>query len=790
MVIILDGLDECDESSISTILTLIQGGLPEARNKGSKPLIQAPSAQSIKWLIVSRPDDAIYEQLNGCARIDLEANGQHVKRAVEQFVEAQVASLAKKKRYDLKLQQRVQHALQNKAEGTFLWVSLACAQLAKPGVRAMHADRMINELPSGLTPLYRTILDDILMRAQNVAEEDRESIISILRSMSVAFRPLTIFELGMAADLPDEYRTNRSALEDFVRICGGLVLLRHDTVHFVHSSARTFLVTTKEVVSQNAEEDHLWMASNCLYSLNTAFDESMDMNGNSGAPGSSFLDYPAMFWNKHARNASIDFFQKIYRGDTWIAQQSYLREAWFSYHWKSTHSEWDAPPTGMSTLLVSAYAAIPALVQVIIETHGSLSVRESDSDGNSALLWAAKGNDRETARLLLSHGAIVNSTNKKEETPLHWAAFNGDHLMGNILITRGAEVDSQDAQGWTPLHRAAFGSHIRMVQALLDAGAEVDKKDQYSWTALQRSASTGDVEILRKLANHKAHIEVRDREGMSPLSTASWNGRTVAIKELLSRGAKIEAHDYEGWTALHHACWNGREDSASLLIERGANVNALNKEGASPLFQATWSGHVKIVEMLLDNGADANQACDGGETPLQQAAWTGHTDIVTLLIGRGASINVCNDDGLTALHQASVNGQDEVVELLLEVGADPNVQNSDGQTAYEQAEENSYSSTALVLLEKGSPHPSLSSSASEHEFGVIDSAIANILSIDPAQTVVQRHGHACSSRSWKVTVVAEANTRLYFLKTGPNINMFAGKSTRGFKRMSPDNDAR
>ena len=776
MVIVLDGLDECDDPSIQTVLTLIRSRVSSTQSSITSPSSATPTFYAIKWLIVSRRDDVIHEMLDGSAQIDLGLNEHHVSLAVEEYIAMQVSLLARKKKYDLVLQEKVRQALLQKAEGTFLWVSLACAQLAKPGVKAMHTARMISDLPSGLTPLYKTILDDVLRRVEDIVEDDRQYVACILRAMSVAFRPLTILELGVVVDLPDDYRADRSALEEFVRLCGGLVEVRQDTVHFVHSSVKAFLFTTTGILSPTQDEDHFWMASNCIYSLVTTFHESTKQGLNPTMNRTlPFLDYPAVFWSRHARNAPREFFLSLHQGSNWWAADSSFRDAWFSYHWGATHSLFDAAPLAMSALLIAAYASVPALVQLIIERSDPSAIEYSDASGNTALMWSARGGDSQSVDLLVANGASVNTANQKHETPLHFAAFHGDHSVADPLIASGARLDFQDRVGWTALHRAAFGGHTTMVEKLLFAGAETDTKDQYSWTALQRSASIGNVDILRTLANHGADVAVKDREGMTPLSTASWNGHVGAIEELLDRGAKIEARDYEGWTALHHACWNGREECTKVLIEKGANVNALNHERASPLFQAAWSGHADIAQILLDRAAEVNRACDGGETPLQQAAWTGHADIVEILIKAGAEVNMVNEEGLSALHQASVNGQDDVVELLLEAGADPNLQNADGQTAYDQAQENTYASTALVLLERGSPRPSLSSSNSEHELGELDSAIAKLLSTDPAQSVVQRHGHACSSKSWKVTVGEGSELISYFLKTGPNINMFAGK---------------
>ena len=58
-----------------------------------------------------------------------------------------------------------------------------------------------------------------------------------------------------------------------------------------------------------------------------------------------------------------------------------------------------------------------------------------------------------TAKLLLSHGALVNSRDRSFFTPLHTASFNGNENMCDLLLTNGARYDLEN-DVTTPFHEA------------------------------------------------------------------------------------------------------------------------------------------------------------------------------------------------------------------------------------------------------------------------------------------------------------------------------------------------
>ena len=113
--LLIDALDECT-SDLSPLLRIITDDSLARQSR-------------VKWLVTSRnmPNIERYLQtdLSG-VKISLEVSAIHVSKAVAAFVDYKVQRLAAGQKYDHKTRAEVQQQLYNKAEGTFLWVSLVC----------------------------------------------------------------------------------------------------------------------------------------------------------------------------------------------------------------------------------------------------------------------------------------------------------------------------------------------------------------------------------------------------------------------------------------------------------------------------------------------------------------------------------------------------------------------------------------------------------------------------------------------------------------------------------------
>ena len=78
----------------------------------------------------------------------------------------------------------------------------------------------------------------------------------------------------------------------------------------------------------------------------------------------------------------------------------------------------------------------------------------SGGGGLTALTFAAREGDIDSARALLDGGADVNQTTEYGWTPLLTAINNRNYALASLLIDRGADVNRPNKGGWTPLYIA------------------------------------------------------------------------------------------------------------------------------------------------------------------------------------------------------------------------------------------------------------------------------------------------------------------------------------------------
>lgn len=105
----------------------------------------------------------------------------------------------------------------------------------------------------------------------------------------------------------------------------------------------------------------------------------------------------------------------------------------------------DAPP------LVAA-ASTGALQRVLLLLEGSAAqLDERDSEGCSALHWAADKGHVEVAQALVAAGADVHAVDGDGLTPLHYAALAEQREVAVVLITEGGAplVQKRSAEGET-----------------------------------------------------------------------------------------------------------------------------------------------------------------------------------------------------------------------------------------------------------------------------------------------------------------------------------------------------
>jgi len=334
-------------------------------------------------------------------------------------------------------------------------------------------------------------------------------------------------------------------------------------------------------------------------------------------------------------------------------------------------------------------------------------------DGTTALHWAVRADDLETAELLIRAGANVSAANREGVTPMRLAATNGTAGMIEKLIKAGADPNASLSKfGDTALMLAARTGRVDGVKLLLDRGAQVNALETWGGTTpLMWAVSDGHLDMVKLLIASGASVNARSYfvpsahgrgfEGavpeppkpnhaveelaggwLTPMMLAAREGHLEIARTLTAAGADLNAIAGDGKDALGLAIFNGQYELASFLIDNKVNVNHADAQRFTPLFWAVdrrnmelgtngfpWTVTVDplpLIKKLLDAGADPNAKVNN--TPRGR--------------NRGASPRIVF---ASALHRAAFSGDVELAKLLLAHGADPHAVSSDRESMLEAA---------------------------------------------------------------------------------------------------------
>jgi ankyrin repeat protein len=290
--------------------------------------------------------------------------------------------------------------------------------------------------------------------------------------------------------------------------------------------------------------------------------------------------------------------------------------------------------------------------------------------------------------LLIDHGADVQYEgteiwNVFNRTAITAAAFHGHSEAVKLLLRHGANIETKVGLGETPLLFASRGGDVETVRTLLAAGAKVNSATGEGNTALIEAAANGHTDVVELLLAAGADLNARHFD-WPPLQDAVRNGHLEVVKLLLSHGVDVNgAVDNRGCTPLISAVFNFRDaddsiDMVKLLVESGANVNGTDNYKATPLTFAagrSWSGRGRVVSYLIEHGANVNAVSDedGGYCALTKAIRAQNPDVVRILLKAGANPNIKLKNGKTplmiALDQPRGQRRAEILQALKEARA-------------------------------------------------------------------------------------------------------------------------
>src|SRR5215471_16969546 len=375
-----------------------------------------------------------------------------------------------------------------------------------------------------------------------------------------------------------------------------------------------------------------------------------------------------------------------------------------------------------------------------------ISAASLSAAGSSDLPDAVMNGNKAAVRSLLLKKADVNGTQVDGTTALHWAVRGDDLETADLLIKAGANVTAANREGVTPMELAALNGSTAIIERLIKAGADPNAPlSKFGDTALMFAARTGKADAIKVLLDHGSQVNaVETWGGTTPLMWATSERHLDAVKLLIAAKADANAKSYfvpsahgrgfegatpeppkpkqaveelaGGWmTALMFAAREGDLEIGKTLVAAGADLNAIAGDGKDALGMSIFNGQYEFASFLIDNHVNVNHPDAQRFTPLFWAVdrrnmelgtngfpWTVTTDpmpLIKKLLDAGADPNaVVNNTPrgrnrnasprivfASTLHRAAFAGDLELAKVLLAHGADPHAVSSDRESMLEAA---------------------------------------------------------------------------------------------------------
>jgi ankyrin repeat protein len=241
----------------------------------------------------------------------------------------------------------------------------------------------------------------------------------------------------------------------------------------------------------------------------------------------------------------------------------------------------------------------------------------TEGGGLTALIFAAREGDVDTAKVLLDGGADINQTTNYGWTPLLTAVNNRHYKLASTLLERGANPNLANRGGWTPLYLATDNRNIEGGDYPVSKG-DMDTLE-FIKLLLDKKADPNAAIRENTLTRTIFTMQWFFEDGVTPFIRAAQSSDTALMKLLLDYGADPTHVSAYGDTALTASAGIGWVEG--VTYERSAKEN------------------VEAVRMLLDLGLDPNHANRDGRTPLMGAALKGRSEVIQMLVDKGAKID-------------------------------------------------------------------------------------------------------------------------------------------------------
>lgn len=179
-----------------------------------------------------------------------------------------------------------------------------------------------------------------------------------------------------------------------------------------------------------------------------------------------------------------------------------------------------------------------------------VDVNQTNKEGNTVLMEAAKGTNVEMLKTVLSKTKNINQRNNNGMSALTFAVNNGSSDVLSTLITEKADIQVRDNSGniityyliqsYRPLRPNQKDEFSDKITVLEKSGVDFKELQKDGNSILHLAVSKNDLKLLQKLEKYEIDVNAVNEEIMTPLHKAALIAKDDKIlKYLVEKGADV-----------------------------------------------------------------------------------------------------------------------------------------------------------------------------------------------------------------------------------------------------------
>jgi len=180
-------------------------------------------------------------------------------------------------------------------------------------------------------------------------------------------------------------------------------------------------------------------------------------------------------------------------------------------------------------------------LEKVIELSNIITIRNTDKNGNTALIKASRYGHFNTIKYLINYGACITDRNNYGETALICACYGGYFEIVKYIVQHSTlhYLNQKDNSSWNALMWASISGHFNIIKYLIKHNCQINSKRNRP-SALLEAVSGNNIRIVKYLIKHGALLNHYVDFCETAVRRAQWDNhvymqwylRKIAFKRL------------------------------------------------------------------------------------------------------------------------------------------------------------------------------------------------------------------------------------------------------------------